>query len=75
MVSQRRRRSEPGRRRPAQFRSTMEPEVHRARYRRFMTSPAYEPENDLVVIAPDGEVAALAIIWAGTPGKGPGKVG
>jgi ribosomal protein S18 acetylase RimI-like enzyme len=45
------------------FRSTMEPEMHRARYRRFMASPAYRPENDLVVIAPDGEVAAFAIVW------------
>ena len=45
------------------FRSTMEPDMHRARYRRFMASPAYEPENDLVVIAPDGEVAAFAIVW------------
>jgi hypothetical protein len=45
------------------FRSAMEPDMHRARYRRFMASPAYEPENDLVVIAPDGEVAAFAIVW------------
>jgi ribosomal protein S18 acetylase RimI-like enzyme len=45
------------------FSSTMEPDMHRARYRRFMASPAYEPENDLVVIAPDGEVAAFAIVW------------
>ena len=45
------------------FRSTMEPDMHRARYRRFMASPAYQPENDLVVIAPDGEVAAFAIVW------------
>jgi GNAT superfamily N-acetyltransferase len=45
------------------FRSPMEPDMHRARYRRFMASPAYEPENDLVVIAPDGEVAAFAIVW------------
>ncbi len=52
------------------FRSTMEPDMHRARYRRFMTSPAYEPENDLVVIAPDGEVAAFAIVWPDDLGSG-----
>lgn len=45
------------------FGSTMEPDMHRARYRRFMASPAYEPENDVVVVAPDGEVAAFAVIW------------
>jgi ribosomal protein S18 acetylase RimI-like enzyme len=45
------------------FRSSMDPELHRARYRRFMASPSYRPDDDLVVIAPDGEVAAFAIVW------------
>jgi ribosomal protein S18 acetylase RimI-like enzyme len=45
------------------FESTMGPAVHRARYRRFMASPGYVPEHDLVVIGPDGLVAAFAIWW------------
>ncbi len=30
---------------------------------RFMRSPAYEPEHDLVASAADGRVAAFAIYW------------
>ncbi len=45
------------------FRSAMDADMHRARYRRFMESPSYVAENDLVVIAPDGDVAAFAIVW------------
>jgi mycothiol synthase len=34
-----------------------------ARYLRFMRSPAYDPELDLVAVAPDGRVAAFCICW------------
>ena len=45
------------------FESTLEPEVHRARYLRFMRSPAYVTEHDIVAVAPDGTIAAFAIYW------------
>jgi ribosomal protein S18 acetylase RimI-like enzyme len=45
------------------FASTLEPEAHRARYLRFMRSPAYEREHDIVAVAPDGTIAAFAIYW------------
>jgi mycothiol synthase len=34
-----------------------------ARYLRFMRSPVYDPELDLVAVAPDGQVAAFCICW------------
>jgi ribosomal protein S18 acetylase RimI-like enzyme len=45
------------------FKSTMDPLMHTARYRRFMASPAYDRERDIVAIAPDGRIAAFAIHW------------
>lgn len=45
------------------FASTLQPEAHRARYLRFMRSPAYVPEHDIVAVAPDGTIAAFAIYW------------
>ncbi len=45
------------------FESTLTPEAHRARYLRFMRSPAYVREHDLVAVAPDGTIAAFAIYW------------
>ena len=45
------------------FASTLEPEAHRARYLRFMRSPAYVREHDIVAVAPDGTIASFAIYW------------
>lgn len=45
------------------FRSTLDPDAHRARYLRFMRSPAYEWAQDIVAVAPDGTVAAFAVHW------------
>ena len=45
------------------FASTLEPEVHRARYLRFMRSPAYVLGHDIVAVAPDGTIASFAIYW------------
>ncbi|MGH9886088.1 MAG: hypothetical protein ACREBE_11200, partial [bacterium] len=45
------------------FASTLEPEAHRARYLRFMRSPAYDPEHDMVAVAPDGTMGSFAIYW------------
>ena len=45
------------------FASTMDASTHRARYRRFMASPGYTRAVDLAAVAPDGSVAAFAIVW------------
>ena len=45
------------------FESALEPEVHRARYLRFMRSPGYVLDNDLVAVAPEGTIASFAIVW------------
>lgn len=47
------------------FESTMEPSVHRERYRRFMASPAYEPARDVVAVdaLAGGRVSSFAIWW------------
>jgi ribosomal protein S18 acetylase RimI-like enzyme len=45
------------------FESTLEPEVHRARYLRFMRSPGYVLDHDIVAVAPDGTIASFAIYW------------
>ena len=45
------------------FASTMQPDVHRARYRRFMSSPAYVAERDVVALLPDASIGSFAIWW------------
>jgi ribosomal protein S18 acetylase RimI-like enzyme len=45
------------------FRTSMEPAAHRTRYRRFMASPAYDPDHDVVAVTPGGAVASFAVWW------------
>jgi ribosomal protein S18 acetylase RimI-like enzyme len=45
------------------FASTMQPDMHRARYRRFMTSPAYVAQRDVVALLPDASIGSFAIWW------------
>jgi ribosomal protein S18 acetylase RimI-like enzyme len=45
------------------FASTLDPDEHRARYLRFMRSPAYALERDLVAVAADGTIAAFVTSW------------
>ncbi|OFW67456.1 MAG: hypothetical protein A2Z12_03370 [Actinobacteria bacterium RBG_16_68_21] len=47
----------------AAFGSTMDPEAHLARYLRFMRSPAYSAERDLVAVTADGSIASFLIWW------------
>jgi ribosomal protein S18 acetylase RimI-like enzyme len=50
------------------FRSTMTDEEHLERYLRFMRSPVYVPERDLVAVAPDGTIASFMVWWADDSG-------
>ena len=52
----------------AAFESTMSAEMHLARYLRFMRSPVYVPERDLVAVAPDGRIAAFMVWWPDSSG-------
>lgn len=47
----------------AAFESSMPIDHYNARYLRFMRSPVYDRELDLVVEAPDGRLAAFCIVW------------
>ncbi|MCB9452201.1 MAG: GNAT family N-acetyltransferase [Anaerolineaceae bacterium] len=42
------------------FKSKMTPDY----YRKFMTAPGYDPELDVVVVAPDGAFASFVMAWA-----------
>lgn len=33
------------------------------RFRRFMQSPVYDPELDVVAVAPDGQIGSFCIVW------------
>ena len=33
------------------------------RFRRFMQSPVYDPELDVVAVAPDGQIGSFCIAW------------
>jgi mycothiol synthase len=45
------------------FESSWDMARYVARYRRFMRSPVYNPEHDLMVIDPEGQAAAFCICW------------
>jgi mycothiol synthase len=45
------------------FKSSMPWESYLNRYHKFMHSPVYNAEHDLVVAAPDGRIASFCIIW------------
>jgi ribosomal protein S18 acetylase RimI-like enzyme len=45
------------------FQSKWEWERYVARFRRFMRSPVYQREQDVVAVAPDGRFAAFCIFW------------
>jgi mycothiol synthase len=47
----------------AAFASSWSFEAYCRRYLDFMRSPAYDPQHDLVVTAPDGRIASFCIIW------------
>ncbi len=47
----------------AAFGSTMPGAMHLQRYLNFMRSPVYVPDRDLVVVTPQGKVAAFMVWW------------
>jgi ribosomal protein S18 acetylase RimI-like enzyme len=52
----------------AAFKSKMDPDQHLDRYLRFMRSPVYDLERDLVAVAPDGTIASFMIWWPDASG-------
>jgi len=52
----------------AAFESTLDSVTHLERYIRFMQSPVYDKERDLVAVAPDGRIAAFMIWWPDSSG-------
>ncbi|MGQ0601032.1 MAG: GNAT family N-acetyltransferase [Anaerolineales bacterium] len=47
----------------AAFQSKWDWDKYTERWRRFMRSPVYAGERDIVAVAPDGRIAAFAIHW------------
>lgn len=45
------------------FNSSAQFERYLERFTNFMRSPVYEPELDIVAMAPDGQVGAFCIVW------------
>jgi mycothiol synthase len=45
------------------FKSTATFERYLNRFTNFMRSPVYDPELDIVAVAPDGQVGAFCIVW------------
>jgi len=52
----------------AAFRSDLDETAHLERYLRFMRSPVYDPERDLVALTPDGRIASFVFWWPDTSG-------
>lgn len=50
------------------FKSTMDSEAHLQRYLRFMRSPVYDRERDLVAVSPEGRVASFVYWWPDSSG-------
>jgi ribosomal protein S18 acetylase RimI-like enzyme len=51
------------------FKSRREWAPYLARYLRFVRSPVYDRERELVAAAPDGRIAAFAIWWPDTANR------
>lgn len=47
----------------AAFKSKMDEGAHLDRYLKFMRSPVYDPERDLVAVAPDGRIGSFIYWW------------
>lgn len=47
----------------AAFKSKMDPDAHLQRYLRFMRSPVYDRERDLVAVTAGGRVASFIVWW------------
>ena len=45
------------------FESKAKFELYLERFTNFMRSPVYNPELDIVAVAPDGQVGAFCIVW------------
>ncbi len=45
------------------FNSSAPFERYVERFREFMRSPVYQPEQDIVVVSPEGQIAAFCIVW------------
>jgi mycothiol synthase len=45
------------------FNSSAPFECYLERFIRFMRSPVYQPEMDIVAVAPDGQIRAFCIVW------------
>ena len=50
------------------FKSTLDPPAQLNRYLRFMRSPVYDRERDLVAVAPDGGIGAFMVWWSDPSG-------
>jgi mycothiol synthase len=38
-------------------------ERYQERFRKFMRSPVYDPNHDIVAVTPDGQIGAFCIVW------------
>jgi mycothiol synthase len=45
------------------FESSIPFEIYAERYRRFMQSPVYDPELDVIAVTPDGQIGSFGIVW------------
>jgi mycothiol synthase len=45
------------------FTNTAPFDIYVERFRRFMQSPVYDPDMDVLAVAPDGRIGAFCIVW------------